>query len=211
MGRVCSGGVGPSLVGAVPGHACRGGRRGGPQSWLRPVSLAAAPVLVWARPEGLPTPGGLLCGTFSFPNPVSGARCACLVGLPCLRPRGPRGVRPAPAGKACARVGRRREAPATLGPSHLLRVEPYPLILCAAPSGGPRPRVWGPCRCSHGQGHAERGLWTRRRMRSVSRGRAGLPASQASLRGQGESLSCADTEKPWFRTSAWIPALRSRA
>ena len=162
MGRVCSGGVGPSLVGAVPGHACRGGRRGGPQSWLRPVSLAAAPVLVWARPEGLPTPGGLLCGTFSFPNPVSGARCACLVGLPCLRPRGPRGVRPAPAGKACARVGRRREAPATLGPSHLLRVEPYPLILCAAPSGGPRPRVWGPCRCSHGQGHAERGLWTRR-------------------------------------------------
>lgn len=54
MGRVCSGGVGLSLVGAVPGHACRGGRRGGPRSWLRPVSLTAAPCAGVGRAGGPP-------------------------------------------------------------------------------------------------------------------------------------------------------------
>ena len=84
MGRVCGGGGGgPSPVGGSASPRL--------QRWWARLALelaqtrvsGAAPVLVWAGLWALPMPGGLLHGPFSFPRPMSGARCAYLVTLPC--------------------------------------------------------------------------------------------------------------------------------
>lgn len=119
----------------------------------------AAPVLVWAGLGALPMPRGLLHGPCSFPCPMSGARCACLVTLPChgaseglgwgpcpvpgLRPQG---STPSPSGEGLHLLGEKA-------------VHPRPRALTAsgaAPSDplccplGWRPWAW---HCQVGPGH----------------------------------------------------------
>ena len=153
MGRVCSGGVGPSLVGAVPGHACRGGRRGGPRSWLRPVSLTAAPCAGVGRAGGPPHTWGPPLWHLLLPLPCVWGQM-CLPGGPALPASAwPQGSAPSPSGeglRSCGEKGRSASHPwpRALAASGAIPSDP----LCRPLSR--HPWAW---RCRAGPGHGRGG------------------------------------------------------